>query len=130
VFIRRALDFWRFWRAVRFSARAVEWTAADATRLREFLGSDTGLKLGRALRQVVGQSALSAVHVGPSQSSLDLPWRCGRAAGMAETSAYLDTLAAWRVDGLEEALRNNQDDRPNLDLSWLNDREHANSRTG
>lgn len=89
-----------------------EWTVVDAGRLKAFMRSETGAKLGVMLRQLTVREALSAIHAEPEK----LPWRNGKAAGVVQVVQMLDQMTL--VQDREAAV----DPRvPTDDLSWLND---------
>lgn len=86
------------------------WTEADSARLRNFMRSETGLKLGIHLRSLTVRGALGAIHA----QSERLAWQCGQAAGTQQAVQAIDQLAQWSPEPEEPA-----PGVPTDDLSWL-----------
>lgn len=87
-----------------------EWEQADAVRLRAFLASETGRKLGTQLRGLTVTGALSAIHA----QSERMAWQCGHAAGVQQAVQVIDQLAQWQAAPEEP-----KPDVPTDDLSFL-----------
>ena len=61
------------------------WTLSDRKEYTAFMESPTGQKLRIRQRNLIYKSAVSAMH-----SPADLPYKCGRAAGITATFSWLD----------------------------------------
>lgn len=116
--ILRALSLFR---DVRMVMRRTGWTEDDATRLREFLRTDTGLRVGLMMRDLITRSAMSAMD----SRGEKLPWEAGRVCGLRDAAATLDALASESKAPKQDP----NDDRPTLDLHWLHGNDSDNDRT-
>ena len=101
---------------------AAQWDESDATRLREFLRTDTGTKVGLMMRDLITRGAISAMDsVGEK-----LPKEAGRVAGLRDLAAFLDALQREAPKPQVDPT----DDRPDVNLHWLHGNERDNDRTG
>jgi hypothetical protein len=101
--------------------KAAGWTEDDATRLREFLRSDTGRRVGLMMRDLITRSAISAMD----SRGEKLPQEAGRVVGLRDFAAWLDALASET----RRAPVDPTDDRPNANLHWLHGHDDDNDRT-
>lgn len=119
--MRLLRDLWRalcLWRDARMVTSRVGWTDDDATRLREFLKSDTGRRVGLMMRDLITRTALSAMD----SRGEKLPWEAGRTCGLRDLAAILDALQSETKKPQVDP----KDDRPTLDLHWLHGNDHDN----
>lgn len=112
------LRAFRAWRTARMVTKAAGWTDDDAARLREFLKSDTGRRVGLMMRDLITRSAISAMD----SRGEKLPQDAGRVAGLRDAAAWLDALASET----KQARVDPSDDRPDLNLHWLHGHDDHN----
>lgn len=109
--IKRLLLAWRI--ASRVPSLPTEvpaWEKENAAALREFLASETGLKLGTMLRHLIVTQSMAAMGAESSR----LFWQCGHASGVRWAAELLDQLGQW-----ESEITPGKDDRPSENLNWL-----------
>ena len=87
----------------------VHWEREDAIAWAAFLASPTGRKLILSAKHLTVSSAIAAISVGGE----NLPYKCGQAAGLAQFSGWLDSLAVIKPEAEKQA------QGPGDDLDWM-----------